>query len=118
MALPPVVTLTMNWSWDTVPGTDRVLSQRAGREKSIQMRATQGLARRVREIRVERFGDDGVPLLADILGLPEKTWTNYESGVTIPAWVILHFVELTGASPRWLRTGEGGRYGDRRQGFG
>jgi hypothetical protein len=49
--------------------------------------------------------------------LPEKTWRNYESGVTIPGLVILHFVDVTGANPRWLRTGKGDRYGDRRRGF-
>ena len=57
------------------------------------------------------------PLLAETLGLPERTWQNYESGVAIPALVILRFVELTGASPRWLRTGKGDKYGDRRLGF-
>ena len=80
-------------------------------------RATKGLAERVRLIRVERFGEGGGPLLAETLGLPERTWQNYESGVTIPALVILRFVELTGVSPRWLRTGKGDRYGDRRRGF-
>ncbi len=39
---------------------------------------------------------------------------NYESGVTIPAVVILRFVEITGANPRWLLTGRGDKYGDRR----
>ena len=66
---------------------------------------------------MERFGEGGGPLLAEALGLPERTWQNYESGVTIPAPVILRFIELTGANPRWLRTGAGGRYGDRRWGF-
>ena len=69
--------------------------------------ATRGLARRIREIRVERFGEGGGTLLAEILGLPERTWHNYESGVTIPALVILRFIEVTGADPRWLLTGRG-----------
>jgi hypothetical protein len=81
------------------------------------VQATRGLARRVREIRVERFGEVGGPLLSETLGLPERTWANYESGVTIPALVILRFVELTGVNPRWLRTGKGEKYGDRRLGF-
>lgn len=32
---------------------------------------------------------------------------NYETGVVIPATVILRFIEITRASPRWLLTGEG-----------
>lgn len=83
----------------------------------MQLRATLGLAQRVREIRLERFGEVGGPVLAEALGLPERTWANYESGVTIPALVILRFVEVTGANPRWLRTGRGEKYGDGRLGF-
>ncbi len=83
----------------------------------MPLSATRGPAERVREIRVERFGEGGAPLLAETLGLPERTWQNYESGVLIPALVILWFIELTGASPRWLRTGAGDRYGEPRMGF-
>ncbi len=71
---------------------------------------SRGIGQRVREIRVERFGEDGGSSLAELFGLPERTWANYESGVTIPALVILRFVEVTGVNPRWLRTGEGERY--------
>ena len=92
-------------------------SQQAGGEETMELSTTRGLAERVRAIRVERFGEDGIPLLAETLGLPEKTWRNYESGVTIPGLVILHFVDVTGVNPRWLRTGKGDRYGDRRRGF-
>jgi hypothetical protein len=83
----------------------------------MPLQATRRLAQRVRELRVERFGEGGGPLLAETLGLPERTWANYESGVSIPALVILRFVEVTGANPRWLRTGQGDKYGDRRRGF-
>ena len=38
---------------------------------------------------------------------------NYEAGCTIPAPVILQFIELTGAHPHWLLTGEGPRFLDR-----
>ena len=78
----------------------------------MQLQLTCGLAQRVREIRVERFGKVGRPLLAEVLGLPERTWANYESGVSIPALVILRFVELTGVTPRWLRTGHGNKYSE------
>ena len=68
------------------------------------------LARRVREIREELFGENGAPLLAATLDLPLRTWTHYENGCMIPANVILRFIEVTAASPHWLLTGEGDRY--------
>jgi hypothetical protein len=64
------------------------------------------LARRVREIREELFGDAGAGLLAQRLGLPEQTWRHYEAGCTIPAEVLLRFLLLTVADPHWLATGE------------
>ena len=67
--------------------------------------ATMGLARHVREIRLERYGGRGGLSLAEALGLPAATWANYEGGVTIPALVILRFIGITGASPRWLLGG-------------
>ena len=68
------------------------------------------LGHRVGAIRLELFGQDGCPALAATLGLPARTWANYEDGVTMPAWVLLKFIEVTGASPHWLRSGEGTRY--------
>ncbi len=81
------------------------------------LHASRGLAQRVREIRVVWFGESGGPPLAEVLGLPEKSWANYESGVTIPGWVILRFIEMTAANPHWLRTGQGDKYDQRRRGF-
>jgi hypothetical protein len=76
-----------------------------------QLRIAQDvLARRVHEIRRELYGEDGGPRLADVLHLPVRTWENYEAAVTIPAPVILRFIEATGASPRWLLTGQGPKY--------
>ena len=69
----------------------------------------QGVAQRVRKIR-EKFTSDDGKCLADQLGLPRRTWLNYESGCTIPATVLLEFIELTGAHPHWLLTGEGEPY--------
>jgi hypothetical protein len=68
------------------------------------------LSRRVREIRQELYGDDGGAVLAESLRVPSRTWANYESGVVLPAEAILRFIELTGADPHWLLTGEGPRY--------
>jgi hypothetical protein len=68
------------------------------------------LSRRLREIRQELFGEHGGPELARRLGLPARTWYNYETGVTVPAEVLLGFIEQTGASPNWLFSGEGPKY--------
>jgi hypothetical protein len=68
------------------------------------------LAFRVQQIRREIFGEEGIPSLAEVMGLPSRTWENYEAGVTIPATVLLGFIEITGADPHWLLTGMGERY--------
>lgn len=68
------------------------------------------LAHRVRAVREELFGDHGGPLLAKALRLPFRTWLNYEAGCTIPAQVILHFIDITAAHPHWLLTGDGDKY--------
>ncbi len=68
---------------------------------------TDALAGRLRDVRLAMYGEDGGPLLAETLGLPARTWANYESGVTIPGLVILRFIEVTGVEPHWLLTGEG-----------
>ncbi len=72
------------------------------------------LSRRVRQMRLELYGELGGPALAEALGLSAETWANYESGVIIPAPVILGFIELTRADPHWLLTGQGERYTLRR----
>lgn len=68
------------------------------------------LAERVREVREDLYGVHGGPMLAESLRLPFRTWVNYEGGCTIPAEVILRFIESTGADPHWLLTGEGEKY--------
>src|SRR3954468_19142112 len=69
-------------------------------------RDNESLASRIRQIRVERFGIDGLPALARALGLPARTWENYEHGVTIPAEVILRFAVLTGVDAGSFLAGE------------
>jgi DNA-binding transcriptional regulator YiaG len=68
------------------------------------------LARRIREIREELYGEHGGPLLAGALGIPFRTVLNYEDGCTIPAQAILRFIEVTHAHPHWLLTGQGEKY--------
>jgi hypothetical protein len=48
--------------------------------------------------------------MARRLGLPIRTWYNYESGVTVPAEVMLRFVELTSVEPLWLLHGRGAKF--------
>jgi hypothetical protein len=64
-------------------------------------------AQRIRAIRETLSGERGAPEMAGALGLPVRTWLNYEAGVTIPAPVILLLIEVTGVSPHWLLTGQG-----------
>ena len=47
------------------------------------------------------------------MGLPIRTWRNFEAGINMPAEVVLRFLALTGAEPRWLLTGEGSKYQSR-----
>lgn len=54
--------------------------------------------------------------MARRLGIPPRRWYNYEAGVTVPAEVVLGFIERTGANPYWLLTG--GRPTDSRPEFG
>jgi hypothetical protein len=64
------------------------------------------LAGRLRDVRIEIFGNRGGPAMAEALGLPARTWERYESGVSIPGLVLLRFIEVTGAEPHWLLTGQ------------
>lgn len=54
------------------------------------------LAKRVKYLRMMKFGERGGPELARLLGLPIRTWYNYETGVTIPSEVLLDFLQITG----------------------
>ena len=68
------------------------------------------LAERMREIRMELYGDRGGSEMARQLGVPIRTWYNYESGVTVPAEVLLKFMELTSVEPMWLLHGQGEKF--------
>ena len=69
-----------------------------------------GLAQRVREVRLELYGENGGPMLASELKIPYRNWVRYESGGTMPGPAMLRFLELTGANPHWLLTGIGPKY--------
>src|SRR3954469_4275333 len=68
------------------------------------------LAERLRLLRSELYGERGGPELARRLGLPIRTWYNYESGVTVPAEVVLKIIELTAVEPIWLLHGQGPKF--------
>jgi SOS-response transcriptional repressor LexA len=76
----------------------------------VRINVKASLSRRLREIRQESFGEHGGPELARRLNLPARTWYNYETGVTVPAEVLLSFIEQTSANPTWLLNGEGAKY--------
>ena len=48
--------------------------------------------------------------MARRLGIPVRTWYNYEAGVTVPAEVILKIIELTSIEPSWLLHGKGPKF--------
>jgi hypothetical protein len=68
------------------------------------------LADRLARVRRELYGEHGGPELARALGLPYRTWADYEAGVSIPGEVLLAFIEATGAEPAWLLRGRGPTY--------
>ena len=86
------------------------MMNRAPSSRPDRLEIKSELAGRVREIRQDLFGVHGGPLLAESLRLPFRTWLNYEAGCTIPAQIMLRFIELTAAHPHWLLTGEGDKY--------
>ena len=90
------------------------------RKKTSKVRVDlkQMISNRLREVRQERFGEHGGPELARRLGLPARTWYNYETGVTVPAEVLLSFIDQTGTDPAWLFSGEGPRFGHGSEGAG
>jgi hypothetical protein len=65
---------------------------------------------RLSEVRYEKYGAAGASLVAITLGLPLRTWLNYEAGVTIPGEVLLRFLEATRVDAHWLLTGDGLKY--------
>ena len=77
---------------------------------SIRLDVKSKISARLREVRQELYGEHGGPELARRLGLPARTWYNYETGVTVPAEVLLSFIDQTETNPLWLLTGEGHRF--------
>ncbi len=74
------------------------------------VRAKLALAERLASLRAEMYGERGGPEMARRLGIPVRTWYNYEAGVTVPAEVILRIIELTSIEPSWLLHGQGAKF--------
>jgi len=74
------------------------------------LRAKLALAERLSTLRLELYGERGGPEMARRLGIPVRTWYNYEGGVTVPAEVVLKIIELTSVEPVWLLHGRGPKY--------
>jgi hypothetical protein len=92
-----------------------IISQRKTRGDLEDQKA--GIARRLREVRVEIYGESGAPALSEVVGVPCQTWKNYEAGVAMPALIALRFLEATGLSAEWLLSGDGPRYRIRHPAF-
>jgi hypothetical protein len=75
----------------------------------MKMNRKAALADRMREIRLDLYGEDGLESLTRALEVPAQTWRNYERGITMPAHLMLEFLVLTGVDPNWLLTGNGDR---------
>jgi hypothetical protein len=87
-----------------------LLDAEAEMRTSEQHLKRHSIATRARRIRCEIFGEDGASLMAEAMGIPLRTWMNYEEGATIPAEVILRFIDVTDANPLWLLDGRGEKY--------
>jgi len=87
---------------------ERTVARKKTSKLRVNVKAS--LSRRLKEVRQDRFGEHGGPELARRLNLPARTWYNYENGVTVPAEVLLGFIDETGTNPVWLLSGEGSMY--------
>jgi hypothetical protein len=95
---------------DRIMSTDRINDFKHDGPTDHPGAERQAIALRVREIREAVFGDSGRADLADLMGVPDQTWANYEAGAMIPSEVILRFIDEVGVTPHWLLTGRGDRY--------
>ena len=72
------------------------------------------LAERIMALRMDLFGARGGPELARRLGIPVRTWYNYEGGITVPGEILLKIIEVTTVNPMWLLHGTEPRFSDPR----
>jgi hypothetical protein len=60
---------------------------------------------RLAELRTRHFGSDGIAACAHRVGVPHRSWYNYEHAVAVPGEVILRVIEATNGEPMWLLYG-------------
>jgi hypothetical protein len=87
-----------------------------GKTSSEAIRSRLAIAKRVAVLRAEMFGARGKAAMARRLGLPLRSWYNYEEGTAIPAEVVLSVIELTSVEPAWLLRERGPKYGPKMPG--
>ena len=75
-----------------------------------KLKSGEDLGERLCQVRLAWHGEHGGPTLARALGIPARTWANYEAGVVMPGQLLLAFLVLTDVEPRWLLRGEGEKY--------
>jgi hypothetical protein len=68
------------------------------------------IAARLRDVREDMYGEHGAQFMADALGIPLRTWMNYEAGVVMPAKIVLQVIDTIHVNPSWLLTGRGEKY--------
>jgi hypothetical protein len=68
------------------------------------------LSGRVREVRQEHRCESGGPALAEALGLLAAKWSNLRARHDDACIVIFELIELMGADPHRLLTGQGDRF--------
>jgi hypothetical protein len=75
----------------------------------LTVQSKHALAERIMALRMDLFGARGGPELARRLGIPVRTWYNYEGGITVPGEILLKIIEVTTVNPMWLLHGTGRR---------
>lgn len=83
------------------------------RRDKVKMMDRLELAARMREVRSDLYGEHGASMLADDLGIPVRTWVNYECGVAVPGTIVLALIATTCVNPTWLLHGHGEKYSAR-----
>lgn len=80
------------------------------RKSTFQAEMRTELAQRLREIREDLYGEHCSRFMAEALDVPLQTWLNYESGIVVPAEIVLQLQVLASVSAKWLLTGDGEKY--------
>ena len=81
---------------------------------AVTLQSKHVLAERIMTLRMDLYGPRGGPELARRLGIPVRTWYNYEGGITVPGEILLKIIEVTSVDPMWLLHGTGPRFTDSR----